>query len=103
MFLYFYQYLFVLGSHSILFHPKPAWMDIIDDSIQKEDFSTVLFTPVFHIYEACTCVVRRRLSPCRGDEARPLQLHTLHQQPRLKGADLYVARKHSYDVRRLVL
>lgn len=41
-------------------------------------------------------------SPCWADETRPLQLHTLHQQPRLEGPDLHIAREHSDDVRRLV-
>lgn len=46
---------------------------------------------------------QRTASPGRGDEARSLQLHTLHQQPGLQRPDLHVPRKDSYDVRRLVL
>lgn len=40
--------------------------------------------------------------PSWGDESRSLQLHTLHQQPWLKGPDLHVTREDSYDVWRLV-
>lgn len=42
-------------------------------------------------------------SPRGGDEARSLQLHALHQQPRLEGPDLHVPGEDGDDVRRLVL
>lgn len=46
---------------------------------------------------------KHEASPCRCDEAWPLQLNALHQQPWLKCPDLHTSRQNGYDVGRLVL